>query len=249
MRSTIAVLAVGVVALTAAAPTAAAPREPIRGIDVSRFQGLIGWNQVGKSELRFAYIAASRGSGGDCTVVPEECGGDPYYGRNYRKAKQAGLRVGAYHRAFPAGPDRPDAKLDARREANRFIEVVGKVRRNDLRPVLDVETPFRRLDEPTLRAWIRKWTKLVERKLRAKPLIYTNASSWAATGDTTWFATNGHPLWVANFDVARPQVPAANWAGKGWTIWQYTSDGRVRGIDGPVDRDRLKQGFAKLEPR
>jgi len=248
MRSIVVVLAV-VVALAAAAPTVAAPREPIRGIDVSRFQGLIGWSRVGETELRFAYIAASRGYGRDCTVVPEECGRDPRFARNYRKAKQAGLRVGAYHRAFPAGPDRLDAKLDARREANRFVEVVGKVRRNDLRPVLDVEHPFKRLDEPTLRVWIRKWTKLVERKLRAKPLIYTNASSWAATGDTTWFAANGHPLWVANFDVASPQVPAQHWAGKGWTIWQYTSSGRVRGIDGPVDRDRLKHGFAKLEPR
>ena len=82
-----------------------------------------------------------------------------------------------------------------------------------------------------------------------KPLIYTNASSWSATGDTTWFAHNGHPLWVANFDVPKPLVPAQNWAGKGWSIWQYTSSGRARGIQGAVDRNKLKKGFGKLEPR
>jgi lysozyme len=242
-------LAAVVATITFAAPAGAAQPKPVKGIDVSRFQGRVGWNQVGQTKLRFAFVAASRGYGEDCTVVPEECGRDPWFDRNYHKAKRAGLRVGAYHRAFPAGPDRWEAKLDARKEANRFIAVVGKVRRNDLRPVLDVEFPFKRLDEPTLRIWIRTWINRVEKKLDVKPLIYTNASSWAATGDSTWFANNGYPLWVANFDVSEPLVPAQNWAGKGWTVWQYTSTGRARGIEGHVDRNRLKNGFGKLEPR
>lgn len=251
MRSPASLTALMLTALLAvSAPAAdAAKPKPIKGIDVSRFQGKIHWNQVGKTKVRFAYVAASRGYGKDCTVVPEECGRDQWFDRNYRKAKEAGLRVGAYHRAFAAGPGKESAKADARREANRFVNVVGKVRRNDLRPVLDVEYPFKRLDEASLRVWIRTWLNRVEKKLGVKPLIYTNASSWAATGDTTWFATNGYPLWVANFDVPKPLVPAMNWAGKGWTIWQYTSTGRVRGIDGHVDRNRLKKGFGKLNPR
>jgi len=221
----------------------------IKGIDVSRFQERIAWNKVGKTEIRFAYVQASRGDGKDCTVVPEECGRDRYYSRNYANAKDAGLRVGAYHRAFAKGGTRGKAKEDARAEANRFIAVVGKVRRDDLRPALDVEAPFERLDPNRLRLWIRTWTNRVEKKLRVKPIIYTNASSWSATGDTTSFADDGYPLWVANFDVKKPLVPASNWAGKSWTIWQYTSTGRVRGIDGNVDRNRLRKGFGKLNAR
>lgn len=229
--------------------SSAAVKEPIKGIDVSRFQGEISWRKVGKTDVRFAYAQASRGSGKDCTVVAEECGRDQYYSRNYANAKAAGLRVGAYHRAFPQGPDRADAKDDARAEANRFINVVGKIRSNDLRPALDVEYPFKRLDEGTLRLWIRTWANRVEKKLKVKPLIYTNTSSWLETGNTTSFANGGYPLWVANFDVPKPSVPAENWAGKGWTIWQYTSSGRVHGISGNVDRNRLKKGFGKLNPR
>ena len=96
------------------APTAGAARGPIKGIDVSRFQGRIAWNKVGKTDLRFAYVQASRGSGRDCTVVPEECGRDQYFARNYGNAKAAGLRVGAYHRAFAKGRTRSKAKHDAR---------------------------------------------------------------------------------------------------------------------------------------
>jgi lysozyme len=86
----------------------------------------------------------------------------------------------------------------------------------------------------------------VERKLGAKAIIYTNNSSWLATGDTTSFALQGHPLWVANFDVPKPAVPAADWAGKGWSIWQYTSSGHVRGVSGAVDRNRLASGFGRI---
>ncbi len=232
-----------------AAQSYAAATMPIKGIDVSRFQGEISWRKVGKTDIRFAYVQASRGSGRDCTVVPEECGRDRYFARNYANANAEGLRVGAYHRAFAKGGTPEKAKEDARAEANRFINVVGSVGDDDLRPALDVESPFTRLDERRLRLWIRTWLNRVEKKLNVKPLIYTNSSSWLATGDTTSFAGEGHPLWVANFDVPKPSVPAANWGGKGWTIWQYTSSGRVKGITGNVDRNRLKKGFGKLNAR
>lgn len=228
-------------------PVAASAARNIRGIDVSRFQETIDWGRVGKTDLRFAFVAAGRGSGGDCLVVPERCGADEFYDANYRGAKGVGLRVGAYHRGFASGSTPGAAKEDARAEADVFIESVGKVRRRDLRPALDVETPFADMTPVSLRAWISAWLARVERKLNVSPIIYTNDSSWQATGDTTSFALGGHPLWVANFDVPSPLVPAEDWAGKSWTVWQYTSSARVRGIEGAVDKNRLRKGFRKLE--
>ncbi len=221
----------------------------IRGIDVSRFQGQIGWKRVGETKIRFAFIQASRGSGGDCVVVPEQCAADPFYDRNVRGARKQRIRVGAYHRAFASGPGKKGAKQDAREEANVFIASVGRLRGGDLKPVLDVESPFVDLSEANLRVWIRVWLNRVERKLGTKPIIYTNNSSWLETGNTTKFAIAGNPLWVANFDVPRPLVPARFWAGKGWSIWQYTSSGHVRGIDGNVDKNRLARGFRKILAR
>ncbi|MCB0866112.1 MAG: glycoside hydrolase family 25 protein [Solirubrobacterales bacterium] len=254
LGAALAALALLAVALLATAPAAEAKPKSIRGIDVSRFQGHIAWKQVGKTQTKFAFLQASRGSGDDCSVVPEQCGADPTYLRNYKKARAEGIRVGAYHRAFASDPGTEidgieGAKLDAREEANLFASVVGQLRGRDLRPVLDVETPFKGLDEIELQAWIKAWLSRVERKLGSKPIIYTNNSSWQATGDTTTFALDGHPLWVANFGVPSPLVPAANWAGKGWTIWQYTSIGHVRGIAGNVDKNKLARGFGKIKAR
>lgn len=214
---------------------AAAGAERIPGIDVSRFQGLIDWQLVGETEYEFAFVQASRGSGDDCTVAPERCGADEFYDRNYSLAREEGIRVGPYHRTFTGGETRKGTKRDARREAKVFLAEVGTLRDEDLLPVLDVETPFNDLEPSRLRVWIRTWLGRVEDALGVEPIIYTNNSSWSRTGDTPSFAYAGHRLWVANWKAKTPLVPAANWGGLGWTVWQQRSDGRVRGIAGDVD--------------
>ncbi len=229
------------------ASPAAAELKP--GIDVSRFNEQIDWSQVADSEIRFAFVQASRGAGDDCEVKPQRCGPDGLYAVNYAEATANGIRVGAYHRAFATGEGRAGARADARAEARIFVKEVDKLHRGDLLPALDVETPFGGLSAAELRLWVRTWLNFVERKLRARPIVYTNVSSWAALGDPTEFADAGHPLWVANFDVDVPLVPADNWGGQGWSIWQFTSSGTVAGVEGRVDRNVLRGGFRALSVR
>ena len=218
-----------------------------RGIDVSRFQGGIDWAEVGTTKVKFAFVQASRGSGTDCLVAEDDCGPDPLYAFNHEGAEGERIKVGAYHRAFASGATRKQARRDARVEARVFSRAVGKLDRRDLVPVRDLESPFVRLNKQRLVYWIRTWLDKVEEKLGAKPMIYTNVSSWSATGDTTRFARQGYPLWVANFDVETPLVPAANWNGLGWSVWQFTSTGRVRGIAGHVDKNKLAVPLSALK--
>jgi lysozyme len=242
------------IALAALALCAPAPGSPLAGeaeaarlgIDVSRFNGAIDWQAVAGEGVSFAFVAASRGSGADCAVVPDSCGADPRYDTNYAAARAAGVRVGPYHRAFIGGGERSEVLADARAEADVFIASVGALRRGDLRPALDVETPFDVPDTASVRLWVRKWVKRVRKQLGARPLIYTNATSWAATDDTREFAKAGHLLWVANWSVSRPAVPARNWAGKGWVVWQFTSSGRLAGVKGRVDLNRLRGRFKRI---
>ena len=241
------VLAVLFVIAAASAPAEAGKRPP--GIDVSRFQETIDWTQVRGAGIGFAFAQASRGSGADCAVVPESCGPDPYWAANYAGAKANGVRVGPYHRAFVGGSDRATVVQDAATEAGVFIGSVratGGLVRGDLRPALDLETPFAGLTPKQLALWVRVWVKRVRGALGARPIIYTNATSWAATGNTREFARSKHPLWVANWNVRKPVVPAQNWAGKGWAVWQWTSSGTVAGISGRVDMNRLRVKLGKL---
>lgn len=226
--------------------TASAGKGTAIGVDVSRFQGTIDWTAVGGYGIRFAFVQASRGTGFDCDVVPDNCGADLYYASNYAAARAAGIRVGAYHRVF-IDPEPIEAlKIDARAEANLFTSIVGTLRRGDLVPALDVESPFDGASPVQIRVWIKTWIKRVRKTLGVRPIIYTNTTSWAATDDTTKFARKGHPLWVANWGVGRPSVPAGNWGGRGWSIWQYTSSGTVPGITGRVDMNRLRVRFSRI---
>lgn len=241
--------ALATIALAALALPGGAAAERKRGIDVSRFQGRIDWERVGDTQVEFAFLQASRGSGADCAVEPTRCGPDEFYDRNYERARANGIRVGPYHRAFTGGEGRLGIKRDSRREAKVFLAEVGDLEGRDLRPVLDVETPFDDLASEELRMWVRNWLTKVEKELGSKPIIYTNFSSWAATGDTTAFARRGHPLWVANFDVEKPKVPALDWNGLGWSVWQFTNSGHVQGISGNVDENLARVSLNSLSVR
>lgn len=232
--------AAAILTLAVLASPAGAAR--LQGVDVSRFNDRIDWQRVAGDGIRFAFVQASRGGGDDCAVKPRRCGRDGLYDANYDGANAAGIPVGAYHRAFVTGRGRATLRDDAQAEATVFIDRVGRLRPGDLRPALDFETPFADVKPEQLRLWVRVWLRRVKGALGVKPIVYTNTSSWAETGDTTEFALGGHALWVANWGVSKPSVPAANWAGESWSVWQYTSAGRVAGIHGRVDRDVLHGG-------
>lgn len=60
---------------------------PVRGVDVSSYQGQIDWPALASKDLSFAFIKATEGS----SYV------DPYFEYNYQRAQQTHLRIGAYH--------------------------------------------------------------------------------------------------------------------------------------------------------
>ena len=62
-------------------------RYPVRGVDVSSWQGEIDWPTLAGQSLSFAFIKATEGSGFT----------DPRFSYNWEEARKTALRVGAYH--------------------------------------------------------------------------------------------------------------------------------------------------------
>jgi GH25 family lysozyme M1 (1,4-beta-N-acetylmuramidase) len=191
-----------------------------QGIDVSHWQGTIDWAKVRASGRTFAFAKATEGIGWE----------DSSYDQNKAGAMAAGVKFGAYHFARPGSND-PVV------EADWFVDT-AKLQHGMLLPVLDLELTGG-LSTAALTTWVKAWLQRVDQRIGAKPMIYASPSFWrAAMGDTRWFADNGYAmLWVANWGVTTPSVPASNWGGRSWTFWQYTSDGTVPGISGRVDLD------------
>jgi GH25 family lysozyme M1 (1,4-beta-N-acetylmuramidase) len=193
------------------------------GIDVSHWQGTIDWQRVAEAGTTFAFMKATE----DTWYV------DPTFTTNRAGARANGIRVGAYHFAQPdPGPG------DAKKEARWFVRH-AQPQAGDLLPVLDIETSGG-LDPDELMAWSKRWVSEVRRLTGVRPLVYTSPYGWRERfDDSDELARWGSPLWVAHWGVSSPTLPAGNWGGRGWTVWQYTAEGRVAGIRGDVDRDVL----------
>jgi len=207
-------------------PVIEAAETNLKGVDVSHWNGQVNWRAARDDGVRFVIAKATEGR----TFVDSE------YVRNRAKADELGLRFTAYHFARPSGGAR-----DARLEADHFVRT-AKLNGGHLVPVLDLEVTGG-LGRDRLTTWVRAWLEQVESHLGVKPMIYTSPSFWKdRMANTTWFANNGFDaLWIAHWFASEPRVPASNWSGAGWTLWQITNCGRLRGFDGCVDVD-LHQG-------
>jgi len=213
-------------ALIVPATVTAAP-PPLKGIDVSHYNGQPDWAKVQADGIDFVFAKATEGS----TYQ------DPEYLSNKQQAEALGLTFGAYYFARPG-----KAAGDATADANNFI-AFAQLNDDNLLPVLDLEDSGG-MSARKLTKWVKEWVGEVHAQLGVKAIIYTSASFWKSNmARTTWFAHNGYPLWLASWTTAAsPKVPASNWGGQGWTLWQWTNVGSVRGIKGAVDLDRYNGG-------
>lgn len=184
----------------------------IHGIDVSKYQSVIAWDEVKKMsvkniQLGFAFIKATQGISTD----------DPQFKRNWKKSREAGLVRGAYHFFL--------ANQDGRRQAENFIDKV-ELEPGDMPPVLDVEQ-LNGVSPEQLRTEAHKWLQAVESRYGIKPVIYTNVDFYNRYLGSGF---DDYPLWAAHY--YQPEQPRIS---REWTFWQHSDEGRVNGIVSKVD--------------
>ena len=205
----------GAAALLAAAiaacsegPTSRLEKYEIHGIDVSHYQKDIDWDTVAGQGIDFAFVKATEG----LTFH------DHRYRFNWEEMKRVGIKRGAYHFFRPT--------LDPVVQANNFIEITD-FDPGDLPPVLDVEV-LDNVSKSELIDGVRQWLSLVELKLGARPILYTNVKFYNKYLSGEF---EHHPLWIARYSQHEPKLLNR----KAWTFWQYGSRGKIHGIKGEVD--------------
>jgi len=195
----------------------------ITGVDASHHNGSPNWASAQADGVRFAIAKATEGQ----AFVDDE------YAASKAAAAAIALPFTAYHFAQP-----DTTANDAVLEADHFVDT-AQLQKSNLLPVLDLES-YNGLGPKKLRAWTKAWLARVQQRLGVKAIIYTSPSFWKdRMGNSRWFADNGYRLWIAHWNVPKPTVPASNWGGRGWTLWQYDNCGTVDGFNGCVDLDRF----------
>lgn len=184
----------------------------IHGIDVSRYQQTIFWEnvkemKVKKVQIDFAFIKATEGIKNT----------DPQFKRNWKKSKKAGMIRGAYHFFI--------ASKDGKQQAENFIKQVD-LEKNDLPPVLDIEQ-INGIPPEIFRREIKECLDVLEKHYHVKPVIYTNVEFYKKNLGKEF---DSYPLWVAHyFQYNEPRIS------RQWTFWQHSEEGIVSGILPKVD--------------
>jgi lysozyme len=210
-------LGVGAVSLSTGVVTTP-DDHPIKGIDVSKYQGTVNWPAVRASGAAFAFIKSTEG--GDRV--------DDRFAENWANAQAAGVPRGAYHFYYFC---RTGAE-----QAAWFIRNVP-ADPNALPPVLDMEwnhlSPSckRRPDRAEVLREMGVFLRIVEKHYGKRPIIYSSVDFHR---DRLVGAFPGHHLWlrsVAGHPSLKYHVSTS------FSIWQHTATGRNPGVVGNVDQN------------
>lgn len=185
----------------------------IKGIDVSQWQGDIDFGKVRSAGVDFVIIRAGYGR-----YISQK---DPTFEDNYRKAKSAGLNVGAYWYSYA------ESEADARAEAAVCMEVIrGKQFEYPIYFDLEEKSQFSR-GKAFCSALVTAFCGEME-KAGYFAGLYISRSP-LQTYITSEVAER-YALWVAEYGSR------CNYSGS-YGMWQYTSTGKVSGVNGACDCD------------
>ena len=184
-------------------------RYPVAGIDVSKHNGEIDFEKVAADDYQFVFIKASEGK-----TYQDEA-----FARNYEGARDAGLKVGAYHffRKNRTGEE----------QAANLLNVV-KGKELDLPLVIDLEDDWGNGATTSRETALKRVLEMIE-ILDDKGydvMIYTNLDGY---GKYYMGMLGDHDLWLCSF--TSPDMLTD----KPHRFQQFSHEGVVDGVKGDVD--------------
>ncbi|WP_081777748.1 GH25 family lysozyme [Butyrivibrio sp. LB2008] len=192
----------------------AAGPELATGIDVSKFQGGINWQQVKAAGVRFAMIR----------VGTMKKGLDEQFVNNINGANAAGIRTGIYIYSYATTPEA------AAVEANQVLAWIAPY--SVTFPVaIDIEDTVQKSLNPAQLQAIADTFCGILNGAGYETMVYASRN---------WFLQRmpvvSAPKWVAQYDVA------CDYPGE-YVMWQSSSHGSYPGIPGRVDVDHLYSDY------
>ena len=187
------------------------------GIDVSAWQDEIDFNKVKQAGCEFVIIRIGFSEDGSMTI-------DKRFAENFKKAKDAGLKVGVYMFSYDKSED------EVRAAADRVIEALEG-------ESLDLPVAFDWEDFGCFQTYGISFHEL-------NGLYDAFAEELAKSGyecmlygsktrlEKVWDDTDIRPVWLAHY------VDKTDYSGT-YMIWQQSCTGNIDGISGDVDMDIL----------
>lgn len=193
-----------------------------KGIDVSQHQGNIDWSNVVNSGIKFAMIRIGYRGYGAAGGQAE----DKKYKDNFKNARANGLKVGIYYYSTALNI------AEAQKDAEYVLSLLRKYEYQNqvTMPVaidLEVNSPTVRdanVDKRTRTDIANTFCSIIKNN-GYTPMVY---ASKAFLKDNMNISQVPYDIWVAQYNSK------CTYSGN-YTMWQYSSTGKVSGINGNVD--------------
>ena len=225
--------------LNAAAKAEGETDEVTLGIDVSKYQGSIDWEQVAQSGVEFAMIRV-----GYRTKVTGIIYEDPGARYNLQEATKNGILVGAYF--FSSAVTQEEAQEEAAWVAD-FIS-----RYQITYPVAYNCEDFQSPDSRQYGLGVEERTDIACAFLDTiaaagyTPMFYASRNEMEESAQWNMDTLGSrYRVWVSQYpEQPYPETPASTYSGT-HAMWQYTSQGTVAGIRGSVDVNLAYFGYSQ----
>lgn len=191
-----------------------------KGIDVSKWQGVIDWKKVKNAGVEFAMLRIGFGSNGK----------DLKFEDNYKGAKAVGMPIGGYLYSYATSVEK--AKAEA-----RYCLSLIKGKQFEYPIVYDVEDKTQAgLGVKTISAMIKAFCTIME-EAGYYVAVYAN-KSWLDTRIDAE-CKKKYDIWLAQW-TAKPTYTGS------FGLWQYTDKGKVNGISGNVDMNISYKNYPNI---
>ena len=225
--------------LNAAAKAEGETDEVTLGIDVSKYQGSIDWEQVAQSGVEFAMVRV-----GYRTKVTGIIYEDPGARYNLQEATKNGILVGAYF--FSSAVTQEEAQEEAAWVAD-FIS-----RYQITYPVAYNCEDFQSPDSRQYGLGVEERTDIACAFLDTiaaagyTPMFYASRNEMEESAQWNMDTLGSrYRVWVSQYpEQPYPETPASTYSGT-HAMWQYTSQGTVAGIRGSVDVNLAYFGYSQ----
>ena len=200
----------------------------IKGIDVSSYQGNPDWSKVSNSGIKFAILR-----------IHQKSGTDSSFEHNYKGCKSNGILIGGYKYSYALTP------AQAIDEAEDVIEVLNG-RGLDFPVFYDLEwSNQRNLGKQAIENIAVSFMTRIK-KAGYKVGIYCNLDWY---NNVLSDVLKQYDCWIARYPASdngtvqerlRPSVGVG---------WQYSSKGKIHGINGNVDRDVFYKDYKDTDQK
>ena len=204
----------------------------LKGCDVSSHNGEINWGKV-KSQIDFAIIRLGYGD----NVERQD---DKYFIKNVNGCINNNIPFGVYIYSYATNLG---GSASIQSEVDHTKKMLSKISKKPFCVYIDMEdASTEKLGKTMLTNFALEFCKQIT-QAGYKAGVYANQNWFQNYLQCSTIASYGYSIWCAKYSSNKPVISS------NYDIWQYTSEGRLNGINTVVDMNNMYNNIIGNQPQ